>query len=105
MNELVYLTEELLTEWTGLTGDELSIFYLKYKQQLNNVLQYDSRNIKDDILQFKVRYLAEPMGSTSIRYLAEPMGSTSVRYDKEVRKKVDVKNMIKLWESKINTKI
>ena len=81
MNELVYLTEELLIEWTGLTGDELSLFYLKYKQQLTNVLQYDSRNIKDDILKFKVRY------------------------DKEVRKKVDVKNMIKLWESKINRKI
>ena len=49
----MYLTEELLTEWTGLTGRELSIFYLTYKKHaacalLHNDLEY----IKQDIIKF-----------------------------------------------------
>ena len=52
----MYLTEELLIEWTGLTGHELSVFYLKYKQQLGNVLQTDLSYLKYDILKFNEQY-------------------------------------------------
>jgi hypothetical protein len=50
----MYLTEELLTQWTGLKGRDLSIFYLSYKQRASNPLFHgDLDYIKQDILKFK----------------------------------------------------
>mgnify|MGYP001136491520 CR=1 FL=1 len=70
------LTEELLIEWTGLKGVELSIFYLKYKAQASTALLHnDLEYIKKDILKFKDIY------------------------DKSKSK--NVKLLVKFWESKI----
>lgn len=70
------LTEELLTEWTGLRGRDLSVFYLTYKQQASTALLYTNlEDIKQDILKFKDTVFN--------------------------KKKSQVKSMIHLWESKI----
>lgn len=81
----MYLTEELLTEWTGLQGIELSIFYLAYKKQASNALLHtDLDYIKQDILKFK-----------------------NGLYNQSIKKKVDdekqcnVSSLIQFWESKI----
>jgi hypothetical protein len=85
------LTEKMLTEWTGLTGQELSIFYLEYKKQSSsNVLPYDIEYIKQDILKFKELY--ECPLSEKVR-IEPPMS--------EIFKNINVKNLINLWESKV----
>jgi hypothetical protein len=69
------LTEELLVEWIGLTGQELYIFYLAYKKQASNgLLHNDLEYIKEDILKFKTIY----------------------------NKKINVKSLVTFWESKIH---
>lgn len=71
------LTEELLTEWTGLTGRDLSVFYLTYKKQASNALLHSNLDdIKNDIIRFK-----------------EAMFTP--------KKSSHVKSMVNLWESKI----
>lgn len=76
------LTEELLTEWTGLKGRELSIFYLTYKKHSSSsMLHTDLEYIKQDILKFKKEL-------------------DDNRCVKEIQEKSSVKNLIKLWESK-----
>lgn len=81
----MYLTEELLTEWTGLTGRELSIFYLTYKKHaacalLHNDLEY----IKQDIIKFK-------------NTLCKPKTESNT----ESQQESSVKSLIQFWESKI----
>jgi hypothetical protein len=72
----MYLTEELLVEWTGLTGQELSIFYLAYKKQTSNgLLHNDLEYLKQDILKFKDIY--------------------------DKNKSTKVTSLVKFWESKI----
>ena len=68
------LTEELLIEWTGFKGTELSIFYLNYKKQsCTALLHSDLEYIKKDILAFKDIY----------------------------DKSKNVKSLVNFWESKI----
>lgn len=78
----MYLTEELLVQWTGLKGRDLSIFYLSYKKQASNSLLYsDLELLKQDILRFK-----------------------ETSYNKNnVSQLIDgkVKSMVKYWESQI----
>ncbi len=80
----MYLTEELLIEWTGLSGTDLFIFYLMYKQHASNsFIHQDLNQAKHNILNYK----------TNI-------------YDKKYTSKRDtqnlkVKNLIQLWESKV----
>lgn len=78
----MYLTEELLVQWTGLKGRDLSIFYLSYKKQSSNSLLYsDLELLKQDILRFK-----------------------ETSYNKNnVSQLIDgkVKSMVKYWESQI----
>lgn len=42
------ITEELLTDLTHLKGDDLKIFYLKYKQY-----QYEKGNVLTSFLNYK----------------------------------------------------
>jgi hypothetical protein len=70
------LTEELLIEWTGFKGDELSIFYLNYKKNSSTALLHtDLDYIKKDILKFKDIY--------------------------DKNKSTKVKSLVTFWESKI----
>lgn len=73
------LTEELLIEWTGFKGEELSIFYLNFKKYSSTALLHtDLDYIKQDILKFKDIY------------------------DKSKNnKKINVKSLVTFWESKI----
>jgi hypothetical protein len=71
------LTEELLIEWTGFKGEELSIFYLNYKKHSSTALLHtDLEYIKQDILTFKDIY------------------------DKSKNKSKNVKSLVTFWESK-----
>lgn len=73
------LTEELLIEWTGLTGKELSIFYLAYKKQASNgLLHNDLEYLKQDILKFKTNLWVSP-----------------------IKEETKVSSLIEFWESKI----
>lgn len=75
----MYLTEELLTEWTGLKGRELSIFYLMYKKHAPNALLHnDVEYTKQDILKFKNSLNNKKKGDSE-----------------------NVKSLIKFWESKV----
>jgi hypothetical protein len=78
----MYLTEELLTEWTGLKGRELSIFYLMYKKHAPNALLHnDLEYTKQDILKFK-------------NSLSNKRKGDEITYK-------NVKSLIKFWESKV----
>jgi hypothetical protein len=73
----MYLTEELLTNWTNLKDKELSIFYLNYKKNASTTLLHtDLEYIKQDMLKFKIIY------------------------DKN-NNKISVKSLVTFWESKI----
>ena len=85
------LTETLLTEWTGLKGQELYIFYLEYKKQCNNVLLYDIECIKQDIINFKQLFYEPTL--ISEKTIIEPTMS-------QIFKNINVKNLINIWESK-----
>jgi len=76
----MYLTEHLLTEWTGLNGDDLLHFYLEYKKHtLTHVSSFsetvDLEHIRNDIMKFKHDI-----------------------YDKQT-----VKQLIQLWESRVHS--
>jgi hypothetical protein len=78
------LTEELLIEWTGFKGEELSIFYLNYKKHSSTALLHtDLEYIKQDILTFKYIY------------------DKSKNKDKD--KSENVKSLVTFWESKITS--
>lgn len=82
----MYITEDLLTEWTGLTGYTLYIFYLRYKQHAPSIFLYnDLESIRQDILKFK----NDIWIST---YKNEIISS---------QKENKIKSLIKFWESKI----
>jgi hypothetical protein len=95
----MYLTEELLTEWTGLKGRELSIFYLTYKQNSSNgLLHTDLEYIKQDILKFKETIYKQ---RKTVK-CGTPLIYAKIKQREEEKKKPsNVKNMIQLWESKI----
>jgi hypothetical protein len=76
----MHLTEELLSEWTGLKGRDLSIFYLSYKKNSSSALLHnDLEYIKQDILKFKNKLY------------------------QQTSKKSNVKGLIQLWESKLTS--
>lgn len=93
----MYLTEEMLTEWTGLRGRDLSIFYLTYKQNsANGLLHTDLEYIKQDILKFKEKiYKNHVTCGTPLIY------AKIKQREEEKKKQSNVKSMIQLWESKI----
>jgi hypothetical protein len=97
----MYLTEELLTEWTGLKGRDLSIFYLSYKQHsANGLLHTDLEYIKQDILKFKDTIYNQ---QRKIVTCGTPLIYAKIKQRQEQEKKTqsNVKTMIQLWESKI----
>jgi len=101
----MYLTEELLTEWTGLKGRDLSIFYLSYKQHsANGLLHTDLEYIKQDILKFKEKIYNQQRKivtcGTPLIY-AKIKQREEQREEQEKKKQSNVKTMIQLWESKI----
>jgi hypothetical protein len=78
----MFLTEDLLVQWTGLKGRDLSIFYLTYKQQASTALLYSDLDIlKKDILRFKEKIY----NKNNVSQLTEGK----------------VKSMVNYWESKI----
>lgn len=51
------LSEQLLSDWTGLNSKELEHFYLEYKTQDQNAFMYkNNEQLKQDILNFKKKY-------------------------------------------------
>lgn len=86
----MYLTEELLTEWTGLKGRELSIFYLNYKKHAPNaLLHHDLEYLKQDIIKF--------MNNTWLSVEKD----TKIVQENKVNKETKISSLIKFWESKI----
>lgn len=82
----MYITEDLLIEWTGLTGYTLYIFYLRYKQHAPNIFLYnDLESIRQDILKFKNDIWVSTYENESI----------------SSQKENKIKSLIKFWESKI----
>lgn len=95
----MYLTEELLTEWTGLKGKDLSIFYLTYKQHsANGLLHSDLEYIKQDILKFKDTIYNKL--HKQVVTCGTPLIYAQIKREEE-KKQSNVKSMIQLWESKI----
>jgi hypothetical protein len=89
----MYLTEELLTEWTGLKGRELSIFYLMYKKHASSkLLHNDLEYIKQDIIKFKDNVWCTKCHDDSIKKDTQIV---------EQAKESKVTSLIKFWESKI----
>lgn len=83
----MYLTEELLTQWTGLKGRDLSIFYLTYKKHAPNaLLHHDLDYLKQDIIKFMNHV-----------WLSVEKDSQMIQETKETK----VTSLIKFWESKI----
>lgn len=73
------LTEQKLSEWTGLKGRDLCIFYLMYKKQALNILHSDLNAVKEDIIAFKNNIFQNKIDKENIG---------------------NVSDMIKFWESK-----
>lgn len=101
----MYLTEELLTEWTGLKGRDLSIFYLTYKQHsANGLLHTDLDYIKQDILKFKDTIYSQQhqqyKENKQVVTCGTPLIYSKIKREEE-KTQSNIKNLIQLWESKI----
>jgi hypothetical protein len=84
----MHLNEQILTEWTGLKGRELCIFYLMYKKQASNMFNNDLNSIKQDIIKFKDNIFK----------------NKDIKQEKDSYKK-NITNMIEFWESNINKEL
>ena len=94
----MYLTEEMLTEWTGLQGRDLSIFYLSYKKHsANGLLHTDLEYIKQDILKFKDTLYKNQRKNVTC---GTPLIYAKIK-QREEENTSNVKSMVQLWESKI----
>lgn len=98
----MHLTEELLTEWTGLRGRDLSLFYLTYKKHSANALLHtDLEYIKQDILKFKDTVYKNK--TKNYVTCGTPLIYAKIKKHEEEKPKQtsNVKSMIQLWESKM----
>ena len=54
------VTEKLLSDWTGLSGKQLTMFYLMYKQHASNTMSSSNlEHLKQDIIKFQKTILKE----------------------------------------------
>lgn len=91
----MYLTEELLTKWTGLKGRDLSIFYLTYKKNAPNaLLHHDLDYLKQDITKFLNNIWL------SVEKDSKQQHTEQQEQHKEP-KETKVSSLIKFWESKV----
>ena len=97
----MYLTEELLTQWTGLKGRDLSIFYLTYKKHAPNaLLHHDLDYLKQDITKF-LNNIWLSVEKDSKQQHTEQHTEQHMEQHTEQHKETKVSSLIKFWESKV----